>query len=798
MARASANRFSHAVTAKRSWNLALLTPAEPGRRNRRTIDATALLMASLVTALAAVLARSARDVDAEIVEALAALLGWAPNLWRAAFVLALAFAALIAGDIVLRRRWTLARDLLLALVVVAIVGSILGRMVDMDWSQAEAHLFSNWGFPEFRLAGAVAVFAVAGPELVRPARVLSVWVVGAAGLGAVVLGGGLPSQVLGGIALGLAAGALVRLALGSAAGVPPTERVRAALTSLGVTVDSLRIADLQRMGSAEFFGVAADGSSIKIRVLGRDAQETQRIARRWRLLAYRDPPRSAPIGRLEQVEHEAVATLMAAQAGVRVPAVVTVGLGPEGDAVLVTRQPDTEPLELFSAAEVSDEILEDLWRQVARLHAAGISHGRLNASNVLVADAGPKLVDFSAATLGAPQSSLDIDLAELLVACTVLVGPERALGKAIDAGWKDSIARVLPYLQRAALTPHLRDLARSHEVGLSDLRVAAAAAVGTEQPKIAPLHRIQLKDIALMAAVIFAAYLLITQLADIGFGTIADELREAELVWVVLALILAQSTFVPSGISVRGGVATPLPLLPCIVLQSALKFINLTVPSSAGRVATNLRCLQRMGAPRGEAIAGGALDDLSNTIVQATLFLLVIPFVGVDIDTSQFEGASPDRRLLVAIVVTLAVSAVLLLAVPRVRARVLPGGREALLGLWSVARVRRKRMEVFGGSIASELLYSLALGATCLAYGVHLNIGQLIFINTSASVLSSAVPVPGGIGAAEAALSAGLIAMGVDQSTAFAIAITQRLCTFYLPPIWGFFSLRWLSRRGYL
>jgi uncharacterized membrane protein YbhN (UPF0104 family) len=249
---------------------------------------------------------------------------------------------------------------------------------------------------------------------------------------------------------------------------------------------------------------------------------------------------------------------------------------------------------------------------------------------------------------------------------------------------------------------------------------------------------------------------------------------------------------------VRGGVATPLPLLPCVVLQSALKFINLTVPSSAGRVATNLRCLQRMGAPRAEALAGGAIDDVSNTIVQAMLFLLVLPFVGVDIDTSQFEGAGPDRRLLAAIVVALAASMVLLLALPRVRARILPGVREALLGLWSVARVRRKRIEVFGGSLASELLYALALGATCLAYGVHLNLGQLIFINTSAAVLSSVVPVPGGVGAAEAALSTGLIAMGVDHSTAFAIAITQRLCTFYLPPIWGYFSLRWLSEKGYL
>ena len=60
------------------------------------------------------------------------------------------------------------------------------------------------------------------------------------------------------------------------------------------------------------------------------------------------------------------------------------------------------------------------------------------------------------------------------------------------------------------------------------------------------------------------------------------------------------------------------------------------------------------------------------------------------------------------------------------------------------------------------------------------------------------MPVPGGIGAAEASLSAGLIAVGVDQSAALAIAITQRLCTFYLAPIWGYVSLRWLTRKGYI
>jgi uncharacterized membrane protein YbhN (UPF0104 family) len=490
---------------------------------------------------------------------------------------------------------------------------------------------------------------------------------------------------------------------------------------------------------------------------------------------------------------------MAAQAGVRVPEVVMVGLGPDGDALLVTREPDVAPLESSSPVQVSDETLEELWRQVARLHAAGISHGRLNASNVLVVDDGPMLIDLSAATLGAPQSSLDIDVAELLVACAILVGPERALGKAVAAGWGDAVARVLPYLQRAALTPHLRDLARTHEVGLKDLRAAAAQAAGQEKPpEIAPLRRVRPKDLLFTAAVIFAAYVLITKLADIGFGTIADELGNAEPAWVVVALILAQASFIGSGVSVRGAVAAPLPLLPCVLLQSAMKFVNLTVPSSAGRIGMNLRFLQEMGVPRAQAVAAGVVDDVSETMVQVALLLLTLPFVQANVDTSQLSGAGPNTRLIAVIALALVVSVVVVLAVPKLHAKIVPGVRAALSSLWSVGRDRRKRVELFGGNVGSELLYSLALGATCLAYGVDLNLAQLVFVNTAASVLSSLIPVPGGIGAAEAALSAGLITMGVDESTALAVAITQRLCTFYLPPIWGYFSLQWLSRKGYV
>ncbi len=791
------SREGQAGSARRSWHLSLLVETEPGRRNRRTIDAAFLLLAAIVIGLTAVVASSAERQDENVAQGLRTVLAWADSVWRFFFVGLLVAALVVVLDVLLDRRWVLARDLLFTALLVVGAGFVLDGVVESDWFPIEDHLLSNWGYPELRLATATAILVVVGPELVRWARLATAWAIPFAAIGAVVLGSGLPSAALGALALGLGAGAIVRLAFGSAAGVPPTEHVRLGLASLGLEVTDLALAGRQRVGYAEYVGRDAKGL-LKVRVLGRDAQDTQRLARRWRLLAYRDPPRSAPVGRLEQVEHEGLALFMAAQAGARVPEVVIAALGPESDALIVTRQPNVAAVELMSPDQVSDEALLDLWRQVDYLHQASISHGRLNLSNVLLSEDGPMLVDLSAATLGAPQSALDIDVAELLVATCCLVGPERTLARAVQAGFGNALARAQPYLQRAALTPHTRDLARTHEIRLKDLRGAVGEATGTALPETAEMRRIRPKDVLMMTALVFAAYLLIGQLADIGFDTIVDELREAEFAWVLLALILAQAALIGSGISVRGAVAAPLPLLPCVLLQSAIKFINLTVPSSAGRIGMNLRFLQRQGVPTAQAIASGAVDDISETIVQLALFLIALSFVNVDLDTSQFGDTGPDTRLLIGIGIALLVSAVVVLAVPKVRNRVVPGMKSALSGLWSVARLRRKRIELFGGNVLSELTYALTLGATCLAYDAHLNLAELVFVNTAAAVLSSLIPVPGGIGAAEAALSAGLIAVGVDESTAFAIALTQRLCTFYLPPIWGYVSLQWLGRKGYV
>lgn len=60
------------------------------------------------------------------------------------------------------------------------------------------------------------------------------------------------------------------------------------------------------------------------------------------------------------------------------------------------------------------------------------------------------------------------------------------------------------------------------------------------------------------------------------------------------------------------------------------------------------------------------------------------------------------------------------------------------------------------------------------------------------------MPVPGGVGVAEAGYTFGLQAIGVPSPIAVSTAIAFRLVTFYLPPLWCSQAMTWLRRNAYV
>ena len=107
-------------------------------------------------------------------------------------------------------------------------------------------------------------------------------------------------------------------------------------------------------------------------------------------------------------------------------------------------------------------------------------------------------------------------------------------------------------------------------------------------------------------------------------------------------------------------------------------------------------------------------------------------------------------------------------------------------------------VELFAGNLVAQVLLAVGLGICLRAFGQHASLAELILVNTLASLLAGVLPIPGGIGVMEAAISGGLVAVEIPESAAVATAIVFRLVTFYLPPIWGVVAMRILRRRAYI
>jgi uncharacterized membrane protein YbhN (UPF0104 family) len=783
-----------------AWRSLFASAGDEPRRRR--VDDVGLLAVALVTGLVTALVAGGPSAGgADAVVALEDLLGWLDPLWSLAYALAGLLVVVLLVAAMAGRRRALGRDIVLAVGATLGGGALLAQWVDGRWPSWSTLTGIGSGtptYPALMVAIVTAVALVSLPDLTRPVRRTILALVPLAAVATVVLGDALPAQVLGGVAVGAGVAAGVRLAFGSSAGFPQERRVLADLAALGVDASDVWRDDLQHGGVARYRAVDGAGTPYAVAVYGRDARDTQIVARVWRSLWYRDAGPEAALTRREQVEHEGLMLFAAARAGVRVPAMAVAGTVDDGDALLVTDEPDAPPLALADPATVGDDLLAQAWAAAAALRAARIGHGRLNTWSLVAGPDGLTVTRLAGARLHADDDVLDTDLAELLVSCALLVGEERALRVARDALGDDAVRGALPFVQRAALTPAVRDEVHDAGFDIAALRERVVDATGGgDMPSFAEVRRVSLRDVVLVALTATAAYLLISQLADVGISTIVDELQGAAWSWVLLALVIAQGTLFTDALATLAAVGRPLPLGPTTVLQSAVKFINLTVPSAAGKIALTMRFLERQGVPRPVALTQGSIDGLAGFAVQVLVLLIVVPISGVNFDLGNIDATGLVWAT-VAVAVGAVICAVLALALPKLRARVWPFIAAALGNAKGLATSPGRLVRLILANVASQLLYAISLGCSVKAFGSSASLADLLLVNTGTTLLAGMVPIPGGIGVAEAGLVTGLVAVGVPKPAAMAAALVHRLCTYYLPPVWGWFSLRWLGRHGFV
>ncbi len=492
------------------------------------------------------------------------------------------------------------------------------------------------------------------------------------------------------------------------------------------------------------------------------------------------------------VEHQALMLVLAGQGGVTCPEVRLLTSLPDGSMILGLEHVDGERLDALGADDVDDRLLDEVWREVRTLHAARLAHRSLRAANVMVAAGRPVVVDLSFGHESASPRAQAIDRAELLASLGVLVGPDRATAAAARVLEPDALAAAGPYLQPLALSAATRKQVSRSDLGA--LRTAVGALTGQEPPPLERLIRVRPKTLLTIAALAGAFYVMLPQLANVGDSFRA--LRSANWAWLALALVLSMLTYVASAVGLAGGVPEHLPFVPNVESQVASSFVNRVTPANVGGMALNVRFLQKAGVGPAEAVTGVGLNALAGAIVHLVLLVLFVAWAGQG-GAATFKIPS-SSKLLVAIAFVFALVGIVV-ATRRgrrlVRTHVFGFVRRSITSIVALASSPVKLLALFGGSTGVTLAYIAALTAAVAAYDGGLSVAQVGAVYLGASMIAAAAPTPGGLGALEAALVAGLTGAGMASGPAVAAVLSYRLVTYWLPILPGWLSFRVLERR---
>lgn len=363
-------------------------------------------------------------------------------------------------------------------------------------------------------------------------------------------------------------------------------------------------------------------------------------------------------------------------------------------------------------------------------------------------------------------------------------------GIAVPSDWPTLVAIVLATVAAAWLLWRYRQ---------RTVEMRPPGAVRTVSVEPQPFEYVQLREVAMVAALALAVYVLIPQLADVT--GVWSSIKQADWALALWALVASALTFVAAGIGLRGAVPQRLPLMTTTAAQLAGSFVNRIVPARLGGMATNLRYLQKRGVDLAVATASIGVQQVSGLVVHVALSAVLLLWAGRS--TGDALQALPSgQTVLIGLTVLGTLSgALFLLPWGRrlLRARVLPPLQRSLSGVAAIARSPFKLLELFGGAVFLTLMNIAALVLSVYAFGAT-DVGAVVIgvVFLVGSGVASVAPTPGNLGAVEAALIAGLTTVGVAGDVAVPAVFLFRIVTFWVPILPGWLTFVLLQRRGQL
>ncbi|EMF26324.1 integral membrane protein [Streptomyces gancidicus BKS 13-15] len=611
-----------------------------------------------------------------------------------------------------------------------------------------------------------------------------------------------------------------------------------------------------------YFVTLEDGAPLDVTVVDREQQAQGFFYRAWRNLALRGFATRRSLQSLRQaLEQEALLAYAAIAAGANAPKLIaTSELGPDA-VMLVYEHTGGRSLDSLADDEITDELLRDTWRQVKALQSRRIAHRRLVGDAILVDRSGTViLTDLRGGEIAAGDLLLRMDVSQLLVTLGLRVGAERAVTSALNVLGPDAVADCLPMLQPIALSRSTRATlrrlareraerereavleasrqsrpARAHDAddsGPVTLDKAGKKAVRAEQRaekraidealdeareedllsqirqevlRIRPqapveparLERVRPRTLISLIAGAIGAYFLLTQLTHIEFGPL---ISNAEWGWVAAAVLFSALSYVAAAMALLGFVPERVPFPRTVAAQVAGSFVKIVAPAAVGGVALNTRFLQRAGVRPGLAVASVGASQLFGL---GCHILMLLAF-GYLTGTEKTPSLSPSRTVIGGLL-TVAVLVLVVTSVPFLRKFVVTRVRSLFAGvvprMLDVLQRPQKLITGIGGMLLLTACFVMCLDASIRAFGdesTSVSLASVAVVFLAGNALGSAAPTPGGVGAVEATLTVGLIAVGLPKEVAAPAVLLFRLLTLWLPVLPGWLAFNHLTRKAAL
>lgn len=731
--------------------------------------------------------------------------GWAADLPGAALavtLMAIVSVGLLASLITTRYR----RALMMVAAVFAsgamslVLGDIAYSFVDADVQRAFDDATAPYRFPasgggveagDPLLAAAVAMIGVAS-SFVRRAAVRLVVLAVTAYASVSLMSAGVPAiGMLTDVGAGVIAASVTLLAFGRHDLALRSSEIADALSTIGVTPARLERTGGDVGGFVPWAGAAADGTPISVKAFGRDQRSADLLARARRWVRFRSTGNQRPFASLRRdVEHEALVSFQVAALGVSTPRLL--GVAAAGIDGMVLAYEGVEGVPADTVADLGDDVLTSVWSHVRTLHQRRVAHRNLRLGNVVLGrDGEPRLTGFGDAELAASEPMLAVDIAELLASTAALVGPERAVAAATEVLGFEQVASSLPWLQPLALTTPTRAA-----LGASDLdlvRQTVAERCGSQPEELVQLERVKASTLFLIVTIGLSAYFLVPQLADID--NIWQQVRSASLIWVLVAGGFSALSYIAATTSLLGAIPVRLRFLPALGAQIAASFANRITPAKVGGYALNVRYFQRQGVPAAVSLTGVGVNAVAGVIVHV---VLTLGFLVLASGSGSAQGLSvPSAGVVLVSLGVLVGVGVVSSALPFVRrlfvTHVLPQLRTGWESIRTLGRQPLRLVMLLGGAATITLSYLGAMVASLEAFGSSASFPLVALLFLTGTAVANAAPTPGGLGATEAALIAGLSTV---EETAVVIpaVFLFRFVTFWLPILPGWIALVVLRR----